>query len=88
MHVKGDAKTYQFRMKSNLEQQHSYIQEFKTTGEWEIIRIPFDSFYPSFRGKTLDVSNFEGEFMAEVAFLIGNKKSESFALEFDRIWLE
>jgi len=33
--LKGDGKTYQFRMKSNLKDRASYIYSFKTSGEWE-----------------------------------------------------
>lgn len=88
LRIKGDTKTYQFRIKQSLKQQHSYVQKFRTSGVWETIRIPFDSFYPSFRGNTLNMPNYEGDFMEEVTFLIGNKKKESFALEIERIWLE
>ena len=88
LRVKGDMKSYQFRIKAGLDQQYSYIQEFDTSGEWETIRIQFDSFYPSYRGKTLDMPNYSGEYMEEVTFLIGNKKKESFALEIERIWME
>lgn len=86
--VKGDEKAYQFRIKENSEDQHSYIQEFQTSGEWETIRIPFNAFYASYRGTTLNMPNYVGDFMEEVTFLIGNKRKESFALEIERIWLE
>ncbi|MEO9077665.1 MAG: CIA30 family protein, partial [Gelidibacter sp.] len=88
LRVKGDGKAYQFRIKESLEQRHSYVQQFKTTGSWETISIPFNSFYPSFRGNTLNMPNYKGEIMEEVTFLIGNKMKESFALTIERIWLE
>jgi hypothetical protein len=88
LRIKGDGKPYQFRIKANEAQQYSFIQEFKTSGEWETIVIPFDSFYPSFRGNKLNRPNYDGKFMEEVTFLIGNKKKEAFALEIERIWLE
>lgn len=88
LRIKGDGKPYQFRIKSNESQSHSYITAFITMGEWETITIPFNTFYPSFRGNTLDRPNYDGQFMEEVTFLIGNKKMESFALEIERIWLD
>ena len=88
LRIKGDGKMYQFRIKERLEQPFSYIHEFQTSGEWETISITLASFYPSFRGNTLNMPNYNGEFMEEVTFLIGNKKKEYFALEIERIWLE
>ncbi len=88
LRVKGDGKEYQFRVKERLVQPFSYIHEFKTSGEWETIRLPLSSLYPSFRGNALDMPNYSGEFMEEVTFLIGNKKKEYFTLEIERIWLE
>lgn len=86
--VKGDGKTYQFRIKEKSSQRYSYTTSFQTTGEWEIIKIPFDSFYPSFRGYDLDIPNYTGEIMEEIAILIGNKRKESFSLEIENIVLQ
>ena len=44
--------------------------------------------YASFRGYRLDIPNFKGQQMEEIAFLIGNKKEESFKLLIDSIILE
>lgn len=88
LRIKGDSKTYQFRIKTNENQSYSYVQEFKTSGEWETITIPFNSFYPTFRGSKLNKPNYTGESMEEVAFLVGNKKKESFVLEIESITLE
>ena len=86
--LKGDGKSYQFRIKENAAQRHSYITTFNTSGDWETIKIPLNSFYPSFRGYRLNKANFPGDFMEEVAFLIGNKVKESFALEIEEINLQ
>jgi hypothetical protein len=88
LRLKGDGKTYQFRMKADEDQSYSYVQEFKTTGDWETITIPFNSFYPTYRGNKLNKPNYSGQQMEEVTFLIGNKKKESFALEINSINLE
>lgn len=86
--IKGDGKSYQFRVKSNRSERYSYIYKFETTEDWQTIEIPFEDMYASFRGYRLDIPNFEGKQMAEIAFLIGNKKKESFKLLIDSITLE
>jgi len=86
--VRGDGKSYQFRIKENSAQRHSYVTAFETSGKWETIKLPFTSFYPSFRGLDLDIPNFSGQEMEEIAILIGNKKNEAFSLEIESIVLE
>ncbi|MDO7173966.1 CIA30 family protein [Mariniflexile sp. AS56] len=86
--IKGDGKTYQFRIKSLSTDKHSYIASFTTTSNWTTIEIPFSSMYPAFRGKTLDVPNYPGAQMEQIAFLIGNKKEAVFKLEIDSILLK
>ena len=86
--LKGDGKDYQFRIKANSSQRFSYISTFKTSGKWEIIKIPLKSFYPAFRGNRLNQPNYSGQTLEEIAFLIGNKKKESFALEIEYIAIE
>lgn len=86
--LKGDGKSYQLRIKENLSERYSFIATFKTSGDWETIKMPLSTFYPSFRGYKLNKSNFSGDYMEEIAFLIGNKVKESFVLEIDKIYLE
>lgn len=85
--LKGDGKNYQFRLKASKGDYYSYIREFSTTGEWEEIIIPLGDLYPSFRGRKLNMPNFSGTSIEQVAFLIGNKKKESFRLIIDKIEL-
>ena len=85
--LKGDGKNYQFRIKDNANSYYSYINTFKTSGEWETIILKWSDLYPSFRGQTLDLPNFKGDFLEEIVFLIGNKKNESFELLIDSIEL-
>lgn len=85
--VRGDGKSYQFRVKTNRNDYHSYIFIFQTTSDWQTIEIPFTEMYPAFRGRTLAMKNYQGKQLQEIAFLIGNKKKESFRLEIDRIEL-
>jgi hypothetical protein len=86
--VKGDGKTYQFRVKRERNQRHSHIYEFQTSGSWETVEIPFEKMYASFRGYRLNMPNFNGDQIEEIAFLIGNKKEESFELLIDTIMMQ
>lgn len=86
--LKGDGKLYQFRIKTNESDYYSYVSTFNTSGEWETITIPFANMYPAFRGRKLDAENYPGKKMEVIAFLIGNKKAESFHLEIKDIELK
>jgi hypothetical protein len=86
--IKGDGKDYQFRVKHNANDAHSYITTFQTSGDWETIEIPLKDLYPSFRGRTLDMPNFNHNSMEQIAFLIANKKPENFKLLIDKIDLK
>lgn len=88
LRIKGDGKRYQFRLKPNANDYYNYIAYFDTNGDWETIQIPLKVFYPNFRGRKLDMSNFDQQQLEEMGFLIGNKKADSFTLEIDSIWLE
>ena len=86
--LKGDGKRYQFRVKTASSDRHSYIYHFQTTGDWQIIEIPFTEMYPGFRGNKLDMPNYPGKEMEEIAFLIANNKAEAFNLELDKIFMK
>lgn len=86
--LKGDGKLYQFRIKTNESDYYSYVSTFNTSSEWETITIPFEKMYPAFRGRKLDAENYAGKKMEVIAFLIGNKKAESFYLEIKDIELK
>lgn len=88
LRLKGDGKNYQFRIKKNSYDRASYIHTFKTSGEWETIKIPLEDFFPSYRGYKLNRRNFDGTYMEQIAILIANKRKEEFKLELDRITLE
>jgi hypothetical protein len=83
--VKGDNKKYQFRVKSKISDYYSYVYEFSTTAEWQTIEIPIAEMYASFRGRTLNLPNYDGSNLEEIAFLIGNKTDENFQLMIDKI---
>jgi NADH dehydrogenase [ubiquinone] 1 alpha subcomplex assembly factor 1 len=86
--LKGDGKDYQFRIRTNAEDSHSYITPFSTTGEWQEIEFTLKEMYPSFRGRKLDQPNFDAAYFEALTFLIGNKKKEYFKLLIDKIELQ
>jgi hypothetical protein len=87
LRVKGKPSTYQFRIKKSNRDSYSYIQEFKVTSEWNTLRLKLSDFFPRFRGRSLNLPNFEANTIEEIALLIGNKKKEVFKLEIDKIYL-
>lgn len=86
--VKGDGKRYEFRLKGNISQSESYVHQFNTTGAWENIKLVISKFYPQFRGRKLNMPNFNFESIEQVCFLIANKQEEDFELIIDCIGLE
>ncbi len=88
LRIKGDGKTYQFRVKNSLNDNASYVYEFKTTEDWMTVEVPFKDMAPQFRGRKLDQPHYQGETMQQITFLIGNKKEETFKLLIDHIELK
>jgi len=85
--VKGDGKNYQFRIKNKKSDYFSYITTFSTSGEWQIIELKLKDFYASFRGRKLDLPNFDQQEIEQIAFLIANGENEAFKLEIEKIEL-
>lgn len=88
LRVKGDGKNYEFRLKGLSSQAESYVHQFKTSGEWETIKLEIAAFFPQFRGRKLSSPNFNFESIAQVSFLIANKQEEDFELLIDWIGIE
>lgn len=88
MRLKGDGKNYQVRIREKQNDYFSYIATFPTTGEWETIEVPLNEMHPSFRGRKLDLPNFNGNTFVELTILIANKKEESFAIELNKAYLK
>lgn len=86
--LKGDGKYYQFRIRKNPNDYFAYVREFQSSTEWQNVEIPLNEMEPKFRGVHLDLPNFNGDVLSEIAFLISNKKNEQFRLTIDRIILE
>jgi len=88
LRVKGDGKRYEFRLNSELSQYESYVHQFATSGEWETIRLQISEFYPQFRGRKLNIPNFNFGSIEQLSFFISNGQEEDFELLIDWIGLE
>lgn len=88
MRVNGDGNEYQFRLKDENSKRFDYIVSFKTVIGWQNIIIPLSEFEASFRGNKLDLPNFDGEILTQIAILIGNKQEQNFNLEIEKIELK
>ncbi len=88
MRVKGDGKDYQLRIKEDLDTRHTYIRDVSTSGEWEEMRVALADFHAVYHGKDVDAPNFDFRELAEVGFLIGNKRAETFKLMVDWVGLD
>ena len=85
--LKGDNKKYQLRIKKNISDYHSYVKFFQTSSEWETIKIALKDMHPAFRGRKLNMKNFNDDYFKQITFLVGNKKNERFKLLIDSIEL-
>lgn len=86
--VKGDGRTYQFRLRTNKHFDGvAFKQEFATkAGAWIEIDLPFASFLPSFRGKILqDVDPLVAADIRQLGFLIADRTAGPFNLIIDEI---
>ncbi len=86
--IKGDGKTYQFRIKEKRFNMYSYTQNFKTSGKEEEIVLYLKDFKPQFRGRKLDMPNFGKDIIEQVAILIGDGKNEEFEIQINTITLK
>lgn len=86
--LKGDGKAYQLRIKDKITSYYSYITSFQTNEEWQTITVNLKDLYPSFRGRDLDLPNYNSPAFEELVFLIGNKKNEAFQLKIDKIEIQ
>ena len=86
--VKGDGNTYQLRVQQSTDARESYIKEFRTNGEWQTIKVKLSDMEPTFRGRDLDMPNFNFDQIKHLRFLIGTKKvDQKFELLIDCIEL-
>ncbi len=92
LRVKGDGRTYQFRLATDARHRGSriaYFSEFATEdGVWVERSLPFNTFTPSHHGRMLSGPPLDLTSIRELAFLLGDGRAGAFALEVDWIGLE
>ena len=92
LRIKGDGRTYQFRMATEDRFRGSriaYRSEFATEdGEWTEVTLPFDSFVPSHHGRILSGPELDLTSVRQIAFLLADGNAGEFDLQVDWIGLE
>ena len=82
--VKGDGRSYQFRVKTDDQVDGiAYRTLFATDAhQWQTLTLPFDSFSASFRGKPVPGAGvLQPENIRQIGFLLADKQAGSFGLE-------
>lgn len=81
--VRGDGRTYQLRVRTDDRLDGvAYRAEFQTTeDEWIVVKIPFADLLPTFRGRLLNGPELDTAQIAQIAFMLADKKPGKFVLE-------
>ena len=86
--IKGDGKTYKAGLRTDELFDGIFHQaSFPTVaGEWQVIRIPFTDFIPTYHGRRLsEDKRMQPEEIRSVSFLISDKQKGPFQIEIDWI---
>jgi len=82
--VKGDGRTYQFRVKTDDQYDGvAYRTLFETDArQWQLINLPFAGFSASYRGRPIPGAPvLRPEQIRQIGFLLADKQPGSFRLE-------
>ena len=88
LNVKGDGRTYQFRVKTDEQFDGITYRSLFTTDaqQWQIITLPFSGFCASFRGRPVPgAPALRPEHIKQLGFLLADKQPGAFCLEIVRI---
>jgi len=91
LRLKGDGKTYQFRLRTNRGfDGASYVYEFNTIKDKLMsIEMDVDKFIPSFRGRVLkDMPKLLLKDVQQMGILISNKQTGNFNIHLNQLVLE
>ncbi|MGZ8225479.1 MAG: CIA30 family protein [Methylococcaceae bacterium] len=84
MKIKGDGRSYQFRVKMDDQFDGAAYRTIFTTDAdlWRTITLPFDGFCASYRGRLLpNAPVLRAEQIKQIGFLLADKQPGSFRLE-------
>ena len=87
LHVNGDNKYYQLRIKHSSYDRHVYTKRTYIKDGWHFLKVPLNEMHASFRGRRLRINNFNKTQITEIGILFGNKVQERFQLKIDSIYL-
>ena len=83
--LRGDGRTYTFRLASN-KPRISYWLNFQTKNNtWQEIELPFASFWPNWRGRKLHAPRISATDITALGFMIYDGQNGPFRLEVDWI---
>ena len=88
VHIKGDGKTYQLRLRTEDRIDGiSYHSNFQTVdGDWTNAELAFESFVPTFHGRIVpDAPKLAPGKIRQIGFLISDKQEGDFHLEIEWI---
>ena len=85
LRLKGDAREYQLRLQTDAEQ-IAYKQDFSSQQDWQIIRLDFSAFRPTFRGRdVVGAAALNTKSIRSVGFMLASKNAGRFELMIDYI---
>ena len=84
--VLGDGRTFRFRLHVD-DDRASYQNDFATTaGEWQVVELPIDEFYASWRGRRLERPPLAAADIAGMGLILADGIDGRFDLTLD--WIE
>ena len=87
LQVRGDGRTYQFRLRQDGRFDGvAWRAEFTTSEDWQSIDLSFDDFVPVFRGRRVPQAGpVVPSAIRQIGFMLADKTPGSFALEVQSI---
>lgn len=83
--VRGDGREYTFRLRPR-NSRISYWSQFATSkDEWLEVELPFDTFWPNWRGRRLNAPQITSNQVVELGLMINDGIDGAFAIEVDWI---
>lgn len=87
LRVRGDGRTYQFRLRQDSGFDGvAWRAEFTTSGDWQTVDLLFDEFVPVFRGRRVPQAGpVVPAAIRQVGFMLADKTPGPFALEISSV---
>ncbi|MEM9530061.1 MAG: CIA30 family protein [Pseudomonadota bacterium] len=81
--VRGDGRSYQLRLREGRRFDGvAWRTDFVASDKWTTIELPFDQFWPGFRGRAVPSAGpVDPDQIRQIGVLLGDKKPGTFAME-------